>query len=100
VTGYRVDTAALADADVLLGETAAAARAALQVVRAAAGELLGSRWAGPAATGFRIGWAEWSAGMSALLDGLDAMAGALGSSGAEYAAIDAQVRTAVGQAAT
>lgn len=97
---YRVDPGALTQADALLGETTAAARAALDGVRATADALLGDRWDGPAALAFRAGWVEWLAGMTRLLDGLDAMADALGRSGASYADTDAAVRTTVVRAAT
>ena len=99
MAGYRVDASVLAHADTRLGETAAAARAALDGVRATAGELLGSRWGGTAAAAFRDGWAEWLAGMTVLLDGLDAAAAALGDSSARYTATEADVRTAVVRAA-
>ena len=98
--GYRVDAAALARADVLLEQTSAAARAALQDVHAEAAELLGTRWDGPAARAFECCWGEWLAAMHALLDGLDAMARALGGSGAGYADAEAAVRATLVRAAT
>jgi WXG100 family type VII secretion target len=99
VGGYQVDAAALTHADSVLAGAATAARAALQGVRATADELLGSRWDGPAAAAYRAGWADWLTGMTVLLDGLEALAGALGSSAAGYAATEAEVRTAVARAA-
>jgi WXG100 family type VII secretion target len=100
VGGYRVDTAALARADALLGETVATARSALNDMRAEAAALFGARWDGPAARAFHAGWAEWLDGMHALLDALEATARALGRSGAGYAGTHATVRTTLVRAAS
>jgi WXG100 family type VII secretion target len=99
VDGYAVDPAELERCDALLGAAAGHSRAALAGLAACAGDVLGHGWQGCAASAFRLGWERWLDGVTALLDALDEMAGALGSSSVGYAATEEAVRTNLAGAA-
>lgn len=95
---YAVEPAELERCAALLAATAGQCRGALTGLQATANELLNA-WHGAAGAAFRLGWAQWLDGATAMLAGLDGMAAALGSSGLEYAATDDAVRAGLAGAA-
>jgi WXG100 family type VII secretion target len=95
VASYAVDPVELERGADTLGLAVTAARSALDPVRVSANELLTSRWHGPAASAFRLGWEQWLDGVLAMLGALDELARALQASGAGYAATEESVRTSV-----
>jgi WXG100 family type VII secretion target len=97
VGGYAVEPVELRRCDDLLATAADAARAALGQLRAAATELFAG-WHGSAAVAFRLGWEQWVEGVLHMLDALDGLAFALGSSADGYAGTDEAVRTSVARA--
>ena len=77
---------------VAVGSAAASARQSVVGLRSAA---VAVEWQGPAAHGFRLAWAHWSAGAELVLDALDELARLVGAAGSSYAATDESVRVAV-----
>jgi WXG100 family type VII secretion target len=100
VGSYAVDPVELERAAGALGAAVVAARSALDPLRGSATVLLAARWQGSAAAAFRLGWEQWLDGVLAMLGALDELTGALQGSGADYAATEDSVRTAVGAVPT
>lgn len=90
-----VDPAELQRTDVLVGQAAAQARAALTQVGAVADDLLDGGWHGPAAAAFRLAWFDWLAGAQAMVAALDAMADVLGDGASGYLAHEDAVRASI-----
>ncbi len=97
--GYAVDPAELAHCDASMGAAAGHSRAALAGLAECAADVLGHGWQGCAASAFRLGWEQWLDGVRSMLDALDELSGALGSSGVGYAATDDAVRVELAGAA-
>lgn len=89
--GYAVEPAALLAGDVVLGSAVAQARDELAQLQSCAEPVRGS-WCGSAGVAFREGWAQWLAGITAMLEALDELAALLGASGDAYAANEDAVR--------
>ena len=89
--GYAVESTALLAGDVVLGSAVAQARDALAQLQTCAEPVRGS-WCGPAGAAFGAGWTQWLAGVTAMLDALDDLAGLLGASGVAYADTEDTVR--------
>jgi WXG100 family type VII secretion target len=95
MSGYTVEATELERVEAFAGSTAAEARAAVSRVQGEGQRLFGTGWHGPAASAFRLGWAQWVDGATAMLAALDELAVLLGSSSAGYASTDEAVRVSL-----
>lgn len=84
MSGYDVESGELFAAQAMVAEAAGEGRAELMRLRAAAQDLLGHGWRGPAAAAFAGGWREWATGAAVVLAALDEMGRALGIAATEY----------------
>jgi WXG100 family type VII secretion target len=92
MTSFAVDVAELQRCDALLSAAAGQAHATLARVRASGAAIVGSSWRGAAASDFAQAWEQWLAGAAALVGALEALAGAVGLAGADYATTEDAVR--------
>lgn len=85
MSGFSVSVGALLGVAGPVTELAEDAGAGLRRLDAAAEDLLGTRWAGPAASAYRSEWQLWRSGAQKVLEALDEMSAALHRAAADYA---------------